>query len=172
AWNAGFIWDDDVYIIKNKLLTAPDGLRRIWFSQDSPSQYCPMVYTSFRIERELWGLNASGYHWINILLHAANVVLLWKILQRLKIPGAWLAAALFALHPVHVESVAWVTELKNTLSGLFFFCSILTYLNFDERRNRLAYISSLALFILGLLCKTAIAPLPARCCGSISFRQL
>ena len=92
AWNAGFIWDDDVYIIKNKLLTAPDGLRRIWFSQDSPSQYCPMVYTSFRIERELWGLNASGYHWINILLHAANVVLLWKILQRLKIPGAWLAA--------------------------------------------------------------------------------
>src|SRR6202030_4878916 len=98
-----------------------------------------------------------GYHLVSILLHALSAVAILQILLRLKIPGAWLGAALFALHPVQVESVAWISELKNTLSGLFFFCSILVYLNFDQRRNRLAYISSLALFALGLLCKTALS---------------
>ena len=120
AWRGGFIWDDDVYVTDNKLLTAPDGLRRIWFSFDSPSQYFPLVYTVLRFEHQLWGLAPGGYHWVNILLHAANVLLLWRLLQRLNLPAAWLAAALFALHPVEVESVAWVTELKNVLS--LFFC--------------------------------------------------
>src|SRR6266404_5744589 len=119
AWHAGFIWDDDVYVTENKLLTAPDGLYRIWFSTDSPSQYFPLVYTAFRLERALWGLNPAGYHWINILLHATNALLLWQLLRRLKVPAAWLGAGLFALHPVQVESVAWITERKNVLS-LFF----------------------------------------------------
>jgi tetratricopeptide (TPR) repeat protein len=122
AWHAGFIWDDDVYVTHNRLLTAPDGLQRIWFSQDSPSQYFPLVYTVLRWERSAWGLASSGYHWINILLHAANALLLWSLLRRLRVPAAWLAAALFALHPVQVESVAWVTELKNVLS---LFCCLL-----------------------------------------------
>ncbi len=81
AWHAGFIWDDDVYVTENKLLTAPDGLRRIWFSLDSPSQYFPLVYTSFRLEHALWGLHPAGYHWVNILLHAANAVLVWRLLM-------------------------------------------------------------------------------------------
>src|SRR4051812_32483004 len=119
AWHAGFIWDDDKYITHNELLTAPDGLRRIWFSLDSPSQYFPLVYTMFRFERALWGLNPAPYHWVNILLHAANALLLWRLLKRLNVPGAWLAAAIFALHPVHVESVAWITERKN-VTTLFF----------------------------------------------------
>ena len=70
AWNGGFLWDDDVYITNNELLTAPEGLRRIWFSLDSPSQYFPLVYTTFRIEHGLWGLNSTGYHWVNLVLHA------------------------------------------------------------------------------------------------------
>src|SRR5216110_3252990 len=88
AWNGGFLWDDDDYIIKNDLLTAPDGLRRIWFSLDSPSQYFPLVYTTFRMERALWGLNPSGYHWVNLLLHVANALLVWRVLARLNVPGA------------------------------------------------------------------------------------
>ncbi|HEX3599322.1 MAG TPA: hypothetical protein VHU84_04225, partial [Lacipirellulaceae bacterium] len=109
AWNGGFIWDDDQYVTKNPLLTATDGLWRIWFSLDSPSQYFPLTYTTLTIERALWGLDPTGYHWVNILLHVANALLLWRLLARLAIPGAWLAAAIFALHPVQVESVAWIT---------------------------------------------------------------
>jgi hypothetical protein len=90
-------------------------------------------------------------------------------LLRLKVPGAWLAAGLFALHPVQVESVAWISEIKNTLSGLFFFCSILAYLNFDQNRSRVAYFGSLTLFLFGLMCKTAIAPQPALLCDSRPF---
>ena len=78
ALHGGFIWDDDVYVTNNPLLTAPDGLRRIWFTMDSPSQYFPLTYTVFRLERSLWGLNPAGYHWVNILLHAINAVLVWR----------------------------------------------------------------------------------------------
>ena len=90
AWHAGFIWDDDDYVTNNRLLTAPDGLKRIWFSLESPSQYFPLVYSAFRLEHALWGLNPAGYHWTNILLHAANALLVWWLLRRLKVPGAWL----------------------------------------------------------------------------------
>src|SRR5438477_12582015 len=160
VWNGKPIWDDNRHITQPELRSW-QGLADIWTRIGATQQYYPLVHSVFWIEQKLWGDSVVGYHLVNILLHSLGAVALLQILQRLKIPGAWLAAALFALHPVQVESVAWISELKNTLSGLFFFCSILTYLNFDQRRNRLAYISSLALFVLGLLCKTAIAPLPA-----------
>ncbi|PYL30721.1 MAG: hypothetical protein DMF45_01325 [Verrucomicrobia bacterium] len=124
AWHGGFIWDDDRYVTQNRLLTAPDGLRRIWFSLDAPSQYFPLTYSVLRIERSLWGLNPTGYHWVNILLHVANALLVWRVLSRLKIPGASLAAAVFAVHPVQVESVAWISELKNVLMGFFFLLTL------------------------------------------------
>ncbi len=130
AWNGGFVWDDDFYVTKNRLLTAPDGLRRIWFSLESPSQYFPLTYTSFRIERSLWGLKPTGYHWVNILLHTANALLLWRLLTVLRVPGAWLAAGIFALHPVQVESVAWITERKNVLMAFFFLLTLLAWARF------------------------------------------
>jgi len=136
AWNGSFVWDDDFYVIKNTLLTAPDGLRRIWFSLESPSQYFPLTYTSFRIERMLWGLKPSGYHWVNILLHAANALLLWRLLAELRVPGAWLAAGIFALHPVQVESVAWITERKNVLMAFFFLLALLAWMRFIDERNQ------------------------------------
>src|SRR2546430_5286044 len=160
AWNGKLIWDDNRHITQ-PAMRSWQGLADIWTRVGATQQYYPLVHSFFWIEQKLWGDSVVGYHLVNIILHSFGAVALLQILRRLKIPDAWLAAALFALHSVQVESVAWISELKNTLSGLFFFCSILTYLNFDERRNRLAYISSLALFILGLLCKTAIAPLPA-----------
>ena len=130
ALRAGFIWDDDDYVTENPLLHTPDGFERIWLSMDAPSQYFPLVYTAFRIEYGLWGLDQFGYHLINVLFHAANALLLWLLLRRLDIPGAWFAAAVFALHPVHVESVAWITERKNVMSLFFSLASMLAWLRF------------------------------------------
>jgi protein O-mannosyl-transferase len=164
AWNGGFLWDDDDYITNNELLTAHDGLRRIWFSLDSPSQYFPLVYTTFRLENALWGLNPTGYHWVNLLLHAANALLVWAMLARLKVPGAWLAGAIFALHPVQVESVAWITERKNVLMGFFFLLTLLAWIAFvDDRtkRPRLFYGLALVLYLLALSAKTTACTLPA-----------
>ena len=164
AWNGGFIWDDDEYVVNNELLTAPDGLRRIWFSLDSPSQYFPLVYTSFRIEHALWGLNPVGYHWVNLLLHIVNALLVWRVLMALKVPGAWLAGAIFALHPVQVESVAWITERKNVLMGFFFLLTLLAWIAFvDERTKRpwRFYWLALILYMLALSAKTTACTLPA-----------
>ena len=162
--HAGYVWDDDVYVTRNQLLTAPDGLRRIWFSLDSPSQYFPLTYTVLRVERKLWGLNPAGYHAANVLLHALNAVLLWRLLRRLAIPGAWLGAALFALHPVNVESVAWITELKNILSLLFYLLAMRAWVEFieDAPAHRVRfYLLSLLCAALALCGKTTACTLPA-----------
>src|SRR5438045_140194 len=164
AWHGGFIWDDDAYITNNELLSAPDGLRRIWFSLDSPSQYFPLVYTMFRFEHSWWGLNPTGYHVVNILLHIANALLLWGLLARLRVRGAWLAGAIFALHPVQVESVAWITERKNMLMGFFFLLTLLAWIAFvNERTKRpwLFYGLALILYLLALSAKTTACTLPA-----------
>ena len=164
AWHGGFLWDDDAYVTNNELLTAPDGLQRIWFSLDSPSQYFPLVYTTFRIEHALWSLNPSGYHWVNILLHVSNALLVWWLLARLNVPGAWLAGAIFALHPVQVESVAWITERKNVLMGFFFLLTLLAWAVFvDERTKRPTRFYTLALVLYGLAlsAKSTACTLPA-----------
>jgi protein O-mannosyl-transferase len=164
VWHAGFIWDDDVYVTGNRLLTSHDGLWRIWFSFDSPSQYFPLVYSAFRAEYALWGLNAAGYHWVNLLLHAANALLVWRLLARLGVPGSWLAAALFALHPVQVESVAWITELKNVLMLFFFLLTLLAWTEFADGKSRRPwrpYALALMFYALALCAKTTACTLPA-----------
>ena len=164
AMRAGYIWDDDFYVTKNTLLTAPDGLRRTWFSLDSPSQYFPLVYTTFRAERAVWGLNPTGYHVVNILLHIANALLLWLVLSRLSVKAAWLAAAIFAVHPVHVESVAWITERKNVLSLFFSLLTMLAWLRCieDGQPNRRRYWAlAFVFYALALFSKTTAVTLPA-----------
>ncbi len=164
AWHGGFIWDDDAYITNNELLTAPDGLRRIWFSLDSPSQYFPLVYTMFRFEHAWWGLSPTGYHFVNILLHIANALILWGLLARLRVPGAWLAGAIFALHPVQVESVAWITERKNVLMGFFFLLTIRAWVEFVDEQTKhrwFFYVLALVLYALALFSKTTACTLPA-----------
>ena len=120
-----------------------------------------MTFTAFWVQHRLWGDATLGYHLVNILLHCLSALLFLSILRRLEVPGAWLAAAIFALHPVHVESVAWMTQLKNTLSGVFYLSSVLTYLGFDRTRGKVSYALALGLFALGLLSKTAIVTMPA-----------
>ncbi|MGE5209249.1 MAG: tetratricopeptide repeat protein [Alphaproteobacteria bacterium] len=164
AWHGGFLWDDDAYVINNELLTVPDGWQRIWFSLDSPSQYFPLTYSTFRIEHALWGLNTTGYHWVNLLLHVTNALLVWAVLARLRVPGGWLAAAIFALHPVQAESVAWITERKNVLMGFFFLSTLLAWVAFiDEptRRRWAFYCLALVTYVLALSAKATACTLPA-----------
>jgi tetratricopeptide (TPR) repeat protein len=174
-WRAGFIWDDDVYVTQNPLLTAPDGLRRIWFSLDSPSQYFPLTYTTFYFERAIWNLHSVGYHWVNTVLHAVNALLLWRLLARLRVPGAWIAAAIFALHPVQVESVAWITERKNVLMGFFFFLTLLSWIEFIDATaaKRLRYyVAALIFFALTLTAKTTACTLPAALLLILSLKRI
>ena len=133
AWHGGLLWDDDAHLPKPELQSI-DGLRRIWCELKATPQYYPVVYSTFWLEHRLWGDNTLGYHLLNIALHALAALLVLRILRRLEIPGAYLAAAIFALHPVQVESVAWITELKNTLSGVFYLGAMLSYLRFDQGR--------------------------------------
>ncbi len=160
VWHAGLIWDDDRHITLPSLRSW-HGLVRIWTQLGATQQYYPFVHSVFWVEHKLWGDAAACYHWINILLHAFSALLLAKILRQLNIPGAWLAAGLFALHPVEVETVAWISELKNTLSGVFYLSAALAYLRFDRDRKAKFYLIALGLFLLGLGSKTVIASLPA-----------
>ncbi len=160
AWHGKPVWDDEPHIARSELHSL-SGLARTWIEPGATQQYYPLVYSVFWVEHRLWGDSTLGYHLVNILLHAVSALLLVKILLQLGVPGAWLAAAIFALHPVQVESVAWIAELKNTLSGVFYLSSALAYLGFDRTRNRRFYAAALGLFVLGLFSKTVIATLPA-----------
>ncbi|MGA9777589.1 MAG: tetratricopeptide repeat protein [Verrucomicrobiia bacterium] len=136
-------------------------MARIWIEPGATQQYYPLVHSIFWVEYKLWGDRTLGYHLINILLHALSALLLWKVLRRLQVPGAFLAVAIFALHPICVESVAWISEIKNTLSGAFYLGAALIYLRFDRTRNWKIYFLAFGLFLLGLMSKTVIATLPA-----------
>lgn len=160
AWNGKPIWDDDEHITKPELRSVP-ALIHIWTKPGTTQQYYPLVHSVFWIEHKIWSDAVLPYHLVNILLHSLSALLLCRILVELKVPGAWLAAFIFALHPLEVESVAWISELKNTLSGAFFLSSALLYLRFDQDRNAGAYVAAFVLFVLGLMSKTVIATLPA-----------
>jgi tetratricopeptide (TPR) repeat protein len=170
VWHAGYIFDDDQYVTANPALRSLAGLGQIWFQPSVSPQYYPVVFTSFWLEYHFWGLNPMGYHVGNVLLHALAALLLWRVLVRLRLPGAWLAAAIFALHPVMVESVAWVTERKNVLSAVFYFATALAYWRWREPLAgaeksgpvaRRWYFIALGLFLAALLSKTAVCSLPA-----------
>jgi hypothetical protein len=112
AWHGGVLWDDEAHIGGPELRTL-DGLGRIWFVPRTTQQYYPLLHTSYWLQQRLWGDSTTGYHIVNLLLHIGCVVLVLRILRRLRIPGAELAAIIFALHPVNVETVAWISERKN-----------------------------------------------------------
>lgn len=172
AIHAEYIWDDDSYVTANPHIRDIDGLQRIWIPRETP-QYYPMVFTSFWVEYQLWELDPMGYHLTNVLLHAMSAVLLWIVMIRLKVPGAWLIAAVFALHPVMVESVAWISERKNVMSMFFYLSAALAYLRFDrmrfgdpdasgsDRESWGWYGAALLLFLAALLSKTVTCSLPA-----------
>ena len=177
VFNAGFIWDDESHLTRNPCIVGPLGLKEVWTS--ARAVYYPLVLTTFWTVHKFVGLSPWPYHLLNVLLHAGSAVLLWQILRQLNVRGAWLGAALWALHPVMVQSVAWVTELKNTQSGFFYLLSILCFLKWDEKppqqggalsrspqrrtgdRRSLIFALSLIFFILATLSKPSVVMLPA-----------
>jgi tetratricopeptide (TPR) repeat protein len=120
--HAGFIWDDEMHVTQNPAIVGPLGLKAIWTTP--AARYFPLTLTTFWVEHALWGLNPLFYHALNVLMHAACAVALWRVLLGLRVRGAWLGAALWALHPVQAETVAWITELKNTQSCLFYLLAV------------------------------------------------
>jgi tetratricopeptide (TPR) repeat protein len=156
----GFLWDDDLYVYENRLLHEPDGLWRIWLTTDFESQFFPLTITVLRFAYQLWGLETFGYHALNVAVHLLNTFLVWRLLGRLGVAGAGVAAAVFALHPVQVESVAWITELKNLLSTTFYLLAIGAYLRFEETSAWRWYLAVLVVFVLGLASKTVVCTLP------------
>ena len=162
ALQGGFVWDDVIFS-EEPVIHAPDGLRSIWFAPaeiKNEGHYWPLVYTSFWLEHKAWGLNPVGYHAVNILLHLVNCLLLWRLLDRLAIPGAVLIAAVFAVHPLHVESVAWIIEGKDVLSAALYLTAVLTWMRFDKSPGPGRYALTLALFAAGLLAKSVVVTLP------------
>jgi len=130
VWHAGFIWDDDDHLTRNPCIVGPLGFSAIWTT--SKAVYYPLVLTSFWVQHSIWGLNPLPYHLVDVALHAACAILLWRVLLRLNVSGAWLGAAIWALHPVQVESAAWITEQKNTQSCFFYLLAILFFLRWLE----------------------------------------
>lgn len=174
ALNGDFVWDDDNYITPDSLRSG-EGLKRIWLDVKATRHlYYPLTHTTFWLEYQLYGLHSFWYHFHNVMLHAANAVLVWLVSRSLGIPHAGWVALLFALHPVHVESVAWITQRKNLLSGFFYLLSLLMFFRFytwpqdplasisqkEYRRRQWFYRFSLFCFLGSLLSKSAFCTLP------------
>ena len=162
ALGAGFVWDDEI-VLESRLIQEASGLWRLWLAPtqlEGEVHYWPVVYSSFWLEHKLWGFDPLGYHLVNLVLHFANVVLLWGLLRRLTLPGAWAVAAVFAVHPLHVESVAWVIERKDLLSGLFYLSAAWLWLGFEKQPTAIRYLGALFLFALALLSKSIAVTLP------------
>jgi len=168
ARSGGYVLDDDDYLSSNIHLRSSEGLARIWFHPSELPDHYSLTYTTFWLEYHLWGLEPLGYHVVSVILHAASALVLWRLLVLLRVPGTWLGAALFAVHPVCVESVAWIAERKNVLSMLLALASMLCYLKFEPVEGATGacrrwawYACSLFLFAAALFSKTAVAMLPA-----------
>ena len=168
VFHAGFIWDDESHLTRNPCIVGPLGLKEIWTS--TQAVYYPLVLTTFWVLHKFVGLNPLPYHILNVVMHAGSAVLLWRVLRQLGVRGAWLGAVLWALHPVMVQSVAWVTELKNTQSCLFYLLSIYCFLNWEKqsqiiqtRRVEVSLMFGLSLlcFVLATLSKPSVVMLPA-----------
>jgi len=159
AWSGQPLWDDAAHMTRPELRSVA-GLASIWTRLGATQQYYPLLHSLFWLEYRLWGESTVGPHLVSILLHGLAALLLVRIVRKLELRGAWLAGGVFALHPVMVESVAWITELKNTLSAIFFLTAALAYLDFDGKRKAKPYALALTLFVLGLLSKSVIVTLP------------
>ncbi|MGA3068378.1 MAG: tetratricopeptide repeat protein [Tepidisphaeraceae bacterium] len=166
-----FVWDDDSWTTKiAPLFYHFRGLFSIWFHPTALQQYYPLAATSFWLDYQCWGFWPLPYHVENVLLHAAAALLFWRLLERLEVPGAWLASAIFALHPLMVESAGWITERKNVLSLVLYLSALLAYGRFNSfwtegknprpRRWR-AYALAFAFFTGAMLTKTTAFSLPA-----------
>jgi len=167
---AGFVFDDWILLVQNPLIVAADGLGRIWFSAQGPDYY-PATWTSWWLEWRLWGSSPLGYHVVNVLLHAVNAVLVVQVLRRLDVRYAWITGLIFAVHPVNVAAVAWVSEQKTVLSMLFFLTTVLAYLRFERGGSWRWYAASIVSFLLSVLAKPMAVMWPVVLLGIAWWKQ-
>src|SRR5881628_867906 len=166
AIHGSLVWDDDAHVTRADLRSL-HGLWRIWFDLGATQQYYPLLHSAFWLEHHFWGDSTTAYRLLNVVLHATAACLFALVLSQFSIRGAWLGAYLFALHPLGVESVAWISEQKNTLSTVFYLLAMLLYLQNDEETNsgssRLTqkYFIAMSLFVAAILTKSVTATLPA-----------
>ena len=160
ALHGDWLWDDDLLISQNALVHDPAGLWKIWFQPDRHLLYFPLTESAEWLQWHLWQEHRLGYHLTNVLLHLTSSMLIWRLFHRLGLKQAWLGGLIFAIHPINVESVAWMAELKNTLSLPLFLLAICAYLDFDERGMTKDYLLALALFLLAMLAKTTMMMFP------------
>jgi len=160
AMRGGFVWNDnEIGSLGRNIVLEEHGLYRVWFTAESVN-YWPLTWTSYWLEHRIWGLNPAGYHVVNVLIHIGSALLIWGVLRRLSLPGAWMAALVFAIHPVNVESVAWITQRKNTLSLFFCLLAFSWCLRFDDGARRRWYWAATAAFLAAMLSKGAAATFP------------
>lgn len=159
VWHAGFIWDDDAHLTKNVCIVGPAGFKEIWTTAEAT--YYPLVLSTFWLLNKIAGLNPLPFHGLNVLLHSLGAILLFLVLRELDVRGAWIGAALWALHPVMVQSVAWITEMKNTQSAVFYLLAILFFLKSDRERRGWKLALSAAFAAMAITSKTSTVVLPA-----------
>ncbi|HVZ62998.1 MAG TPA: tetratricopeptide repeat protein [Lacunisphaera sp.] len=159
ALAGAMLWDDAGHVT-SPALQSWAGLGRIWFEPGVTQQYYPLLHSAFWLEHRLWGDATLGYHLANVIEHALSAWLFALFLRRIALPGAMLAALIFALHPVAVESVAWISEQKNTLSTVFYLAAALAWLRFEDDRRPARYALATGWFVVALLTKTVTATLP------------
>src|SRR6187455_2566715 len=163
--NNGFVnWDDDRLLLDNPAVARDDGLAIIWSRPELPEGFpnYPLTFTTYWVEHRLWGFTPAGYHAVNLLLHALATALVCLFVRALG-AGAWVAgltAALFATHPMQVESVAWVAERKNVLAAVWYLAAALAFLRHRRTGSEAAYALSLLCCAAALLSKTATITLP------------
>jgi tetratricopeptide (TPR) repeat protein len=155
-----FIWDDDTHLLDNPVFEE-DGLHKVWLTPPQRINYWPMTFTTYWLEYQIWEFNPVGYRIVNLLLHALCAIAMWAVLRALQIPLPWLIALAFALHPVNVETVAWVAQRKTILSLLFMLIAAIFYLRFESERKSRFYLLALMSFLAAMLSKGAAAPFPA-----------
>lgn len=193
SYHGDWLWDDDQSITANPTLPQPYSFRRTWVTpvvhaateagravakkigiqvaerqiveEIHGADYFPLTSTATWIQWQWFGLNSTGYHAVTIVLHIIGALLLWWLLHEMQVPGAWLGGFLFAIHPLGVESVAWVSELKNTLSMPLFLLAAICYVRFEKepvgsQEARISYGLSIVCFLLSMLAKTSVVMFP------------
>ncbi len=162
ALHGGWLWDDDYLLQKNDLVHEPGGIFDIWFNPTTLIDYFPMTVTVEWLEWQLWGsqTNTLCFHLTNVILHMFSALLVWRLFSKLGIRLAWLGGLLFAVHPLMVESVAWMAEIKNSLSMPPFLLAAAAWVDFEKKKKEDYYLLSLCFFLLAMLCKTTMVAFP------------
>jgi hypothetical protein len=159
ALNGDWIWDDTMLVSQNAELHTGKGLGQIWFAAPA-TDYWPVTWTLLWIEWHLWGAHTLGYHLSSVILHLTSAFLIRSLFAKLGLRWGWLGALIFVVHPLVVESVAWISEIKNTLSLPFFLLALHAHIDADQDEKKSGNGRAMLFYLLAMLCKSSVIMLP------------